>query len=90
MDGHVTALALCKDAIALGDDSVLDNKRLVGQFAKDRVDYGPSGVDDACNSAAGAMVLAISRQPMIIFDAALAKLRLPSRAYSMFWQRAFY
>ena len=33
-------------------------------------------------------MLAISRQPMIISDAGLAKLRLPSRAHPMFWQRA--
>jgi len=32
----------------------------------------PTGEDDCCNAAAGAMVLAISRQPMIVTDAALA------------------
>src|SRR5215468_7632810 len=59
------------DALPLfttGRARLLDNKRLVQQFAslerrtssvgKDRVDHGPAGADDACNSAAGAMVLA--------------------------------
>ena len=91
------------DALPLfttGRARLLDNKRLVHQFAslerrtspigKDRVDHGPSGVDDACNSAAGAMVLATSRRPMIVSDAALAKVRLSSRAHPMFWQRAFF
>jgi hypothetical protein len=36
------------------------------------------------------MVLAISRQPMIVTDAALAKLRVASRTHPMFWQRAFF
>jgi hypothetical protein len=54
------------------------------------VDHGPNGEDDCCNAAAGAMALAIGRQPLIVFDAALAKLRLPSRAHPMFWQRAFF
>jgi hypothetical protein len=45
---------------------LLDNKRLVSQFGglerrtspigKDRVDHGPGGHDDVCNSAAGALV----------------------------------
>jgi hypothetical protein len=48
---------------------LLDNKRLVNQFAslerrtssigKDRVDHGPGGSDDVCNAAAGALVRAI-------------------------------
>jgi hypothetical protein len=47
----------------------LDNPRLVTQFkslerrtspiGKDRVDHGPGGFDDLCNSAALAMVLAV-------------------------------
>jgi hypothetical protein len=47
---------------------LLDSKRLVTQFAslerrtspigKDRVDHGPGGADDLCNSAAGALVAA--------------------------------
>jgi hypothetical protein len=70
------------DALPLfttGRARLLDNKRLVHQFAslerrtspvgKDRVDHGPSGVDDACNSAAGAIVLAVSHQPLIISPA---------------------
>jgi hypothetical protein len=91
------------DALPLfttGRARLLDNKRLVHQFAslerrtspagKDRVDHGPSGVDDACNSAAGAMVLAVTHQPMIISDAALARARLPSPRSPGFWQRAFF
>jgi hypothetical protein len=45
---------------------LLDNRRMVNQFAnlerrtspigKDRVDHGPGGHDDLCNSAAGALV----------------------------------
>jgi hypothetical protein len=69
---------------------LLDNKRLVQQFAglerrtspsgKDRVDHGPSGSDDACNSAAGAMVLATTKRgPMIISDQAVAASKTPTR-----------
>jgi hypothetical protein len=53
-----------------GRARLLDNKRLVTQFAslerrtspvgKDRVDHGIGGMDDLSNSAAGAMVLAVS------------------------------
>jgi hypothetical protein len=59
------------DALPLftsGRARLLDNKRLVTQFAslerrtspigKDRVDHGPGGFDDLCNSAAGALVAA--------------------------------
>jgi hypothetical protein len=65
--------AIYLDALPLftaGKARLLDNKRLVTQFAslerrtspvgKDRVDHGPSGMDDLCNSAALAMVLAVS------------------------------
>ena len=58
------------DALPLftsGRARLLDNRRLVTQFAslerrtssigKDRVDHGPGGHDDLCNSAAGALVL---------------------------------
>jgi hypothetical protein len=90
------------DALPLfttGRARLLDNKRLVHQFAslerrtspvgKDRVDHGPSGVDDACNSAAGAMVLAVSHQPLIISPAVLAKARIPA-PHIMFRQRALF
>jgi len=63
--------AIYLDALPLftsGRARVLDNRRLVNQFAslerrtspigKDRVDHGPGGFDDLCNSAALAMVLA--------------------------------
>jgi hypothetical protein len=54
-----------------GRARLLDNRRLVNQFAslerrtssvgKDRVDHGPGGHDDACNAAAGALVRAQPR-----------------------------
>ena len=85
--------AIYLDALPLfttGRARLLDNKRLVSQFAslerrtspsgKDRVDHGPSGSDDACNSAAGALVLAVSKKaPLVISDAALAMARIPTR-----------
>jgi hypothetical protein len=47
---------------------LIDNQRLIGQFSqlerrsfsggRDKVDHGRAGRDDACNSAAGALVLA--------------------------------
>ena len=84
------------DALPLfttGRARLLDNKRLVSQFAglerrtspigKDRVDHGPNGADDLCNAAAGAMVLATSRRmPLIIPEAALERARRPApRSY---------
>jgi hypothetical protein len=64
------------DALPLftsGRARLLDNKRLVSQFAglerrtspigKDRIDHGPGGHDDLCNAAAGAMVLAAATPP---------------------------
>jgi hypothetical protein len=52
-----------------GKVKLLDNKRLVNQFAslerrtssigKDKVDHGPGGSDDVCNTAAGALVRAV-------------------------------
>lgn len=84
--------AIYLDALPLfttGRARLLDNKRLISQFAalerrtspsgKDRVDHGPSGSDDACNSAAGALVLAVSKkQPLVISDAAMAMARIPT------------
>jgi hypothetical protein len=58
----------CLPLFTSGRARLIDNARLVAQFAalerrtfstgKDRVDHGSSGKDDACNSAAGSMVLA--------------------------------
>jgi hypothetical protein len=61
--------AIYLDALPLftsGRVRLLDNRKLVNQFAslerrtspigKDRVDHGPSGHDDLCNSAAGVLV----------------------------------
>jgi hypothetical protein len=54
-----------------GQARLIDNARLIAQFAqlerrtfssgKDRVDHGRAGHDDLCNSAAGAMILASRR-----------------------------
>jgi hypothetical protein len=62
-----------RDAMPLftsGRARILDNQRLISQFGslerktssmgKDRIDHGPNGHDDLCNSAALAMVLAIT------------------------------
>jgi hypothetical protein len=70
--------AIYQDALPLfmsGRVRLLDNKRLVSQFCalerktssmgKDKIDHGPGGRDDACNSAAGALVLASAvKQPL--------------------------
>ena len=58
----------CLPLFTSGRARILDNQKLVNQFAalerkispmgKDRIDHGPSGHDDLCNSAALAMVLA--------------------------------
>jgi hypothetical protein len=59
----------CAPLFTSGRVKLLDNKRLVSQFAslerrthpsgRDRVDHGPGGSDDVCNAAAGALVRAI-------------------------------
>jgi hypothetical protein len=62
---------------------LLDNKRLVHQFAslertagslgRDKVDHGRGGHDDLCNSAAGALIRVVTaRAPMVISDAVIA------------------
>jgi hypothetical protein len=61
----------CLPLFNAGRVRLLDNTRLVSQFAqlerrtfstgKDRVDHGRAGHDDLCNAAAGAMVLATER-----------------------------
>jgi hypothetical protein len=63
--------AIYGDALPLftsGKVRLLDNKKMINQFAslerrtspngKDRIDHGVGGFDDLCNSVAGAMVLA--------------------------------
>jgi hypothetical protein len=62
----------CLPLFMAGRVRLLDNKRLVSQFAalerrtspvgKHRIDHGPGGHDDLCNSAAGALVLAAAQQ----------------------------
>ena len=58
---------------ASGRARLLDNPRLVNQFAalerrtfpsgRDRIDHDRAGRDDLCNAAAGALVLAARRVP---------------------------
>jgi hypothetical protein len=68
--------AIYLDALPLftsGKVRLLDNKRLVSQFAslerktstlgKDKVDHGPGGNDDVCNAAAGALIRAVHEKP---------------------------
>jgi hypothetical protein len=62
-----------------GRARLLDNQKLISQFAglerktstmgKDRIDHGPGGHDDICNSAALAMVLAtsVAKGPRLYF-----------------------
>ncbi len=79
--------AIYLDALPLltsGRVQLIDNPRLVNQFAqlerrtspsgRDRVDHGPSGRDDCCNAAALALV-SRGRQPMRISAEALANAR---------------
>lgn len=64
--------AIYSDALPLftaGKARLLDNRKLVNQFAnlerrtspigKDRIDHGPSAHDDLANAAAGALVRAV-------------------------------
>jgi hypothetical protein len=63
-------------AFTSGRVRLLDNPRLASQFAalerrtapngKDRVDHGPGGHDDLCNSAALALVLALVPKPKAV------------------------
>lgn len=70
--------AIYLDALALftsGRARLVDSPRLIAQFSalerrtfstgRDRVDHGPSGADDVCNAAAGAMV-AVGGEPTIV------------------------
>jgi hypothetical protein len=78
--------AIYLDALPLftsGRARILDNKRLASQFVslerrtssvgKDKVDHGPGGHDDLCNSAAGALVLAAGKKAFNISAAAAAE-----------------
>jgi hypothetical protein len=77
-DLYLTALPLLTSGLA----SLLDDKRLISQLTalerrtsrggKDSIDHPPSGHDDLCNAAMGALVQAMGRRPMQISDAALA------------------
>jgi hypothetical protein len=80
--------AIYVDALPLftaGRGRLLDHKKLVSQFAglerrtspigKDRIDHGRNGADDLCNSAAGAMVLALAGRPFIATEGMVAAVR---------------
>jgi hypothetical protein len=86
--------AIYLDALPMftsGRVRLLENPRMVAQFAalerrtspngKDRVDHGPGGHDDICNSAALALVEAGSRKnaPMRFSDAFLRRAAQPTR-----------
>lgn len=74
--------AIYQDVLPLftsGRVRLLDNPKLVSQFAalerhtssvgRDRIDHGPGGHDDLCNSAAGALIAAgvADRSPRLLF-----------------------
>jgi hypothetical protein len=95
--------AIYLDALPMftsGRVRLLDNKRLTNQFAslerrtsssgKDRVDHGPGGHDDVCNSAALALITR-GRPLMVISAELLAKSRQPGppRTSAYRQQRAF-
>jgi hypothetical protein len=75
----------CMPLFTAGRARLIDNPRLVAQFAalerrtfstgRDRVDHGSSGKDDACNSAALALVLAAERSG---YDSSLSWVGGPS------------
>jgi hypothetical protein len=66
---------------------LLDDRRLVSQLAglerrsfasgRDKVDHGLGGKDDACNAAAGVLVLVSGKRPLVISDAVLERARQP-------------
>jgi hypothetical protein len=71
-----------------GRCELLDNQRFVAQLCglerrtarsgRDSIDHCPGGHDDLCNSAAGALVLAVTaRPPMVISPEVLARARMP-------------
>src|SRR5262249_15542368 len=60
-----------------GDAQFSALERKTSPIGRDRVGHGPHGGDDCCNASAGAMVVALSPQPMIVSDAALAKRSFP-------------
>jgi hypothetical protein len=82
----------CLPLFSSGRARLIDNARLVAQFAalerrtfstgRDRVDHGPSGKDDACNAAAGALVLAASQPvPMNITPQMIAQVVASGRGF---------
>jgi hypothetical protein len=70
-----------------GKVELLDIPRLASQFCglerrtarggRDSIDHGPGAHDDLANSAAGAVLLVQSRQPLIVSDDVLAVLAAP-------------
>jgi hypothetical protein len=80
----------CLPLFMSGRVSLIDNPRLVSQFAglerrvgrsgRDSVDHAPGAKDDVANSAAGALVLATSKSPMRISARAVELAGLPRGA----------
>ena len=88
----------CLPLFTSGRCHLLDNARLVAQFAalerrtfstgRDRVDHGSSGRDDACNSAAGALVLAVGKGG---YDLSLAWVGAPEPGQGLsLWQHPYF
>jgi hypothetical protein len=74
----------CLPLFTSGRCRLLDNRRLVAQFAalerrtfptgRDQVNHQRNGADDVCNAAAGALVLAASEKPpMVISERAMQR-----------------
>jgi Terminase large subunit, T4likevirus-type, N-terminal len=91
------------DALPLfttGRARLLDNERLVAQFAglvrttspsgRDKVDHGKTGADDVCNSAAGAMILATSESKKISWSAAAGNASLDTKTGRRLFQHGDY
>jgi hypothetical protein len=84
------------DALPLftaGRVKLIDNQRMAAQFynlerrtfpsGQDKVNHPPGGHDDCCNAAAGALVLASSRKPLIVSREMVARARLPAPSSGM-------
>jgi hypothetical protein len=89
----------CLPLFTAGRVHLIDNARIVSQFAslerrtssvgKDKIDHGPNGHDDACNSAAGALVLAASKKaPFVVTKEILARASIPDRQFGNSYGRA--
>lgn len=86
----------CMPLLTSGRVRLIDNRKLVAQFAslerrtsaggKDRVDHGVNGHDDIANSVAGVLQLVAGGQrDMVISDAAIATARRMRRSDLGWW-----